>query len=88
MCGCVVVLVARPGSTHAEQVALGRVLMRQWLTLATLGYTTHPLSQIIDAERTKQRLALLLDIADPSRLSAVFRVGRPTVDPPVSARLR
>ncbi|MEW2353324.1 hypothetical protein [Spirillospora sp. NPDC029432] len=86
--GEVVVLVARPGSTHTEQVDLGRVLMRQWLTLSTLGHTTHPLSQIIDAQRTKQRLARLLDIDDPSRLLNITRVGRPLTPPPLSARLR
>ncbi|MFD0852610.1 hypothetical protein ACFQ07_10265, partial [Actinomadura adrarensis] len=76
--GEVVVLLSRPGCSESEQVALGRVLMRQWLTLATLGYTTHPLSQILDAEVTKQRLARLLDVDDPSRLVNVARVGRPT----------
>ncbi|GAA2460225.1 nitroreductase family protein [Actinomadura vinacea] len=86
--GDVVVLVGRPGCTDGEQVALGRVLMRQWLTLSTLGYTTHPVSQIIDAEITKQRLARMLDIDDPSRLLNITRVGRPKATPPRSARLR
>lgn len=86
--GEVIVLVARPGCSESEQVALGRVLMRQWLTLSTLGHTTHPLSQIIDGEITKQRLALLLGLDDPSRLMNITRVGRPTTTPPRSARLR
>jgi hypothetical protein len=85
--GEVVVLVGRPGCTDGEQVALGRVLMRQWLTLSTLGYTTHPVSQIIDVEITKQRLARLLGVDDPSRLLNVTRVGRPKTVPPPSARL-
>ena len=86
--GEVLVLVARPGCSESEQVALGRVLMRQWLTLSTFGYATHPFSQIVDAEVTKQRLARLLDVDDPSRLVGVVRVGRPLASPPSSARLR
>jgi hypothetical protein len=62
--------------------------MRQWLTLSTLGYTAHPLSQIIDAEITKQRLARLLAVDEPSRLLHIARVGRPKSPPPTSARLR
>ncbi|GAA3952452.1 hypothetical protein GCM10023085_38700 [Actinomadura viridis] len=85
--GEVVVLAGRPGCSEAEQVAAGRVLMRQWLTLSTLGYTTHPLSQVIDVETTKQRLARMLGVDDPSRLLSVFRVGRPLAEVPRSARL-
>ena len=86
--GEVFVLVGRPGCTDGEQVALGRVLMRQWLTLSTLGYATHPLSQLIGVETIKQRLARLLGVDDPSRLLHVARVGRPKTAPPPSARLR
>jgi hypothetical protein len=85
--GEVIVLVGRPGCSESEQVTLGRVLMRQWLTLSTLGYTAHPLSRLLDAEVTKQRLARLLDLDDPSRLMNITRVGRPTTTPPESARL-
>ncbi|SDK61665.1 hypothetical protein [Nonomuraea jiangxiensis] len=71
--GDVLVLVGTAG----EEVEPGRLLMRHWLTLSGLGYTTHPLSQLIDCERTRASLAGLLGVADPRTLLHVARVGRP-----------
>ena len=65
---------------------MGRVLMRQWLTLAGLGYTTHPLSQIIDFATTRDLLAQALGIEDENRLLNLARVGQPTTQPAHSAR--
>jgi hypothetical protein len=65
---------------------MGRVLMRQWLTLADLGYTTHPLSQIIDFAITREHLARALGIEDENRLLNLARVGHPTAQPAHSAR--
>ena len=84
--GDVLVLIAPPGCDSAGQVEMGRVLMRQWLTLAALGYTTHPLSQIIDYAATRDHLARTLGIEDPDRLLNLTRVGRPAVQPARSAR--
>ncbi|MFC4120924.1 nitroreductase [Nonomuraea zeae] len=71
-----------------QEVEMGRLLMRHWLTLSGLGYTTHPLSQLIDDERTRAALAGLLDVADPRTLLHVARVGRPKAPAAPSARLR
>ncbi|MDF2705811.1 MAG: hypothetical protein K0R62_1463 [Nonomuraea muscovyensis] len=71
-----------------EQVELGRTLMRHWLTLAGLGHTTHPLSQIIDCDRTREALADRLGVADPLTLLHVARVGRPKAPAERSARVR
>ncbi|MEU8103710.1 hypothetical protein AB0C18_08285 [Nonomuraea muscovyensis] len=71
-----------------EQVELGRTLMRHWLTLAGLGHTTHPLSQIIDCDRTREALAGRLGVADPLTLLHVARVGRPKAPAERSARVR
>ncbi|GAA4083491.1 hypothetical protein [Actinomadura miaoliensis] len=84
--GDVLVLVGPAGCPPEGQVAMGRVLMRQWLALSRLGHTTHPLSQIIDAPATRAALARLLDVDDPARLLSVVRVGRPAEPPPRSAR--
>lgn len=70
-----------------EQVELGRVLMRQWLTLSGLGYATHPLSQLIDCAATREVLAARLGVADPETLLHVARVGRPLAPAARSARL-
>jgi hypothetical protein len=71
-----------------EELETGRLLMRHWLTLSGLGYTTHPLSQLIDDEQTRAALAGLLGVADPSTLLHVARVGRPKAPATPSARLR
>jgi len=84
--GDVLVLLAPEECDPTGQVAMGRALMRQWLTLARLGYTTHPLSQIIDAPPTRARLAAVLGVNDPDRLLNVTRVGRPTTPVARSAR--
>lgn len=86
--GDVLVLIAPPHCDPGRQVAMGRVLMRLWLTLARHGYTTHPLSQIIDAEATRDALAGTLGSVDPSRLLNVSRVGRPATPAPRSSRRR
>ncbi|AQZ61674.1 unnamed protein product [[Actinomadura] parvosata subsp. kistnae] len=70
-----------------EEVEMGRLLMRHWLTLSNLGYTTHPLSQIIDCPATRQELARRLGVADPRTLLHVARVGRPRAPATPSARL-
>ncbi|WP_157252198.1 nitroreductase [Nonomuraea typhae] len=81
--GEVLVLVGPP----ERQVEMGRVLMRQWLTLSTRGYTTHPLSQIIDSPPTRALLAAHLGIDDPERLLHIARAGRPVTPAPRSARI-
>lgn len=75
--GQVLVLVAPPGCGPGGQVAMGRVLLRQWLALARRGYATHPLSQILDCPATRDALAARLGIDDPRRLLSLFRAGRP-----------
>ncbi|MFE3452530.1 hypothetical protein ACFXJ8_26770 [Nonomuraea sp. NPDC059194] len=85
--GDVLVLVGPVEEPVEEQVELGRVLMRQWLALTALGYTTHPLSQIIDCAATRERLAAKLGVADPETLLHVARVGRPLAPAPRSSRL-
>ncbi|MEQ4716951.1 hypothetical protein [Nonomuraea sp. B19D2] len=72
----------------SDELELGRVLMRHWLTLSGHGYTTHPLSQIIDCEPTRQALADRLGVADPRSLLHVARVGRPKSPAAPSARTR
>ena len=85
--GQVVVLVAPPVNGPASQVAMGRVLMRQWLLLSKAGYATHPLSQLIDCPGTRGTLAGRLGVSDPARLVSVYRAGRPTGHTERSARL-
>ena len=85
--GHVVVLVAPPANGPASQVAMGRVLMRQWLALSKAGYATHPLSQLIDCQGTRATLAGRLGISDPARLVSVYRAGRPAGQTERSARL-
>jgi hypothetical protein len=75
--GQVLVLIAPPGCGPEGQVAMGRVLLRQWLALARRGYATHPLSQILDCGPTRDALAVRLGIGDPERLLSLVRVGRP-----------
>lgn len=75
--GQVLILVAPPGCAPAGQVAMGRVLLRQWLALRCRGYVTHPLSQILDCPATSTALAGRLAIDDPQRLLSVARAGRP-----------
>ena len=78
------VLVLTGEAHEPEQVlAHGRALHRVWLELARRGLYTHPLSQILDDERTKRELAARIG-AEPF---AVFRVGRSQA-PARSARLR
>ncbi|NRQ40155.1 hypothetical protein HII36_51280 [Nonomuraea sp. NN258] len=84
--GDVLVLV---GSSDAdEQVEQGRLLMRHWLTLSGLGYTTHPLSQIIDWAPTRAVLADRLGVPDPAALLHIARVGRPRAPAVRSSRIR
>ncbi|MFI6603409.1 hypothetical protein ACIBHX_44845 [Nonomuraea sp. NPDC050536] len=82
--GDVLVLVGDPG----EQVEQGRALMRTWLTLSGLGYTTHPLSQVIDCAETRRVLADRLDVEDPDSLLHFARVGKPKAPAVRSARVR
>jgi hypothetical protein len=84
--GDVLILIAPPECDSSGQVEMGRVLMRQWLTLAGSGYTTHPLSQIIDFATTRQYLAHMLGIEDENRLLNLARVGYPVAQPAHSAR--
>jgi hypothetical protein len=84
--GDVLILVAPPDCGPEGQVAIGRVLLRQWLTLSCHGYATHPLSQIIDCPHTRDNLAGLLEIDDAERLLNVARAGRPTAPTSRSAR--
>jgi hypothetical protein len=80
--GTVLVLTGDAG--EPEQVlAHGRALLRVWLALARRGLYAHPLSQILDDERTKMELAARVG-AEPF---AVFRAGRSKA-PARSARLR
>ncbi|WP_211370070.1 hypothetical protein [Nonomuraea turkmeniaca] len=82
--GDVLVLVGAAG----DEVEQGRVLMRHWLTLSGLGYTTHPLSQIIDCGPTRDELARRLEVDDPTSLLHVARVGRPKAPAAPSARVK
>ncbi|WP_223168136.1 hypothetical protein [Nonomuraea sp. SYSU D8015] len=82
--GDVLVLVGPPG----DEVEQGRVLMRHWLTLSGLGYTTHPLSQLIDCAPTREVLAERLEVADPLSLLHVARVGRPKAPATPSSRVK
>jgi hypothetical protein len=82
--GDVLVLVGPAG----EEVEQGRLLLRHWLTLSRLGYTTHPLSQIIDAPPTRAALAERLGVADPMSLLHVARVGSPKAPAAPSSRVR
>jgi len=75
--GQALVLVAPPFCGPGGQVAMGRVLLRQWLALARRGYATHPLSQVLDCPATRDALAARLGIDDPRRLLSLFRAGRP-----------
>jgi hypothetical protein len=75
--GQVLILVAPPCCGPGSQVAMGRVLLRQWLALARRGYATHPLSQVLDCPATRDALAARLGIDDPRRLLSLFRAGRP-----------
>ncbi|MGW0663978.1 hypothetical protein [Streptodolium elevatio] len=84
--GTALVLVGPAAAGPAELVALGRALMRSWLALAVRGLATHPLSQILDCPATAAELATLLDLAAHERAVAVFRTGRPLIEPPRSAR--
>jgi hypothetical protein len=82
--GTVLVLAALPDEEGAAgRVAAGRRLQRTWLALARHGLAVHPLSQLIDCPTTAARLADRVG-AEPL---AVFRVGRPLVEPVRSARL-
>jgi hypothetical protein len=86
--GQAVVLVApRSGGGPAGEVAMGRVLMRQWLALSRAGYATHPLSQLIDCPATRSLLAGRLGVDDPARLVSVYRAGRPAGPTVRSARI-
>ncbi|KAB8195364.1 nitroreductase [Nonomuraea phyllanthi] len=71
-----------------DELGMGRVLMRHWLTLSRHGYAAHPLSQIIDCDPTRRELAGRLGIADPRTLLHVARVGRPVAPAARSARTR
>lgn len=82
--GDVLVLVGAAG----DEVEQGRVLMRHWLTLSGLGYTTHPLSQIIDCAPTREVLAQRLGVDDPASLLHVARVGRPKAAAVPSPRVK
>ncbi|WP_214316721.1 hypothetical protein [Nonomuraea sediminis] len=82
--GDVLVLVGDPG----DQLEQGRALMRTWLTLSGLGYTTHPLSQIIDCAGTRRALADRLDAKDPDSLLHLARAGKPKAPAVRSARVR
>lgn len=86
--GAVLIMVASPGCGLDGQVAMGRVLLRQWLTLSRHGYATHPLSQIIDCQRTRGRLSRILGIDAEDRLLNVTRAGRPAAPSARSARRR
>ncbi|MFC5827476.1 hypothetical protein [Nonomuraea insulae] len=93
--GDVLVLVGPAHEDMAEDMAKdmadvepGRALMRNWLRLSALGYTTYPLSQIIDWEPTRRVLADRLGVADPRTLLHVARVGRLTAPAAPPARLR
>ncbi|MEU0937164.1 hypothetical protein [Embleya sp. NPDC005971] len=80
-----VLVVTAPGGVvgPVELLEAGRGLLRCWLTLARHGYATHPLSQVIDCARTAGELAGMVEAVP----LAVFRVGRPVVEPVRSARL-
>ncbi|WP_225730259.1 MULTISPECIES: hypothetical protein [unclassified Nocardia] len=80
----VLVLIGPPD--EADTVALGRVLLRIWLTLSRNGYATHPLSQLIDSARTREQLSRATGIDDPARLLHIARVGRPAATPVRSHR--
>ncbi|MFI6290603.1 hypothetical protein ACIBEJ_03420 [Nonomuraea sp. NPDC050790] len=81
--GEVLVLVGTPG----EEVEAGRALMRLWLSLSRRGYSTHPLSQIIDSPPTRGLLAAHLGVDDPASLLHLARAGRPRQAAPRSARI-
>ncbi len=84
--GQALVLVAPPDCGTQGQVAMGRVLLRQWLALSRRGYATHPLSQIIDCPATRTALARALALDDPLRLLSLARAGRPVAATPRSDR--
>lgn len=84
--GSALVLVGPADAGPGDLVALGRGLMRCWLTLAAHGMATHPLSQILDCPATDAELAALLGLSPHERAVAVFRAGRPLSTPVRSAR--
>ncbi|MFI9503261.1 hypothetical protein [Nocardia sp. NPDC052566] len=82
------VLVLVAPSAECDEIAMGRTLLRLWLTLSIHGYATHPLSQLIDSATTRAALADTIGVDDPARLLHVARVGRPATTPVRSHRRR
>jgi hypothetical protein len=81
--GSVLVVTAPSGPAGpVDLLEAGRGLLRCWLTLARHGCATHPLSQVIDCARTAGELEAMVG----ATALAVFRVGRPVVEPVRSAR--
>jgi hypothetical protein len=56
----------------AELFDAGRRLLRAWTTATAAGYSTHPISVVIDRPETAPQLAALADVRIPV---ALFRVG-------------
>jgi nitroreductase len=70
----------------APRVEAGRALQRVWLTAATNGLVTHPLSAAVDVEATRPRALALFGIAPDQRPVNLFRLGF-SPPPARSARL-
>ncbi len=89
--GTVVALTGAPDPSDEELADRGRRLMRLWLAADRIGWSAHPLSQLLDCPRTAT--ALVDDLSRSGRAGqgavpyAVFRLGRPAHRPARSARL-
>lgn len=83
--GTVVALTAPKDLADGAVAALGGPLLRTWLHAGRAGWSTHPVSQVIDCPESA---AWLHAWAGPGLACyAVFRVGTAQVKPPPSARL-
>ncbi|MGI8949210.1 MAG: hypothetical protein ACR2FV_14795 [Ornithinimicrobium sp.] len=81
--GTVVALTTRDAPDDEQTAVLGRWLLRSWLAASRRGWSTHPLSHLLDAPES----AALMHDAAAGVPVAVFRVGVPAQPAAASHRL-
>jgi hypothetical protein len=78
-----VAVIGAPDLSPAALVDAGRRLLRAWVTITAAGYAYHPISIAVDRPETAPEVAAAAGVPVPV---ALFRIGRPVREAPMSNR--
>ena len=80
-CSSAAAIVIMPRPIGEDPFETGRHFYRLWLDFERYGFKACPMSVLVDWDRARQDLETQLEIPSNLKICAVFRIGKPAVEP-------